>query len=676
MYEIENIEADYEDILKRFLKQAEERPLYEASELGKALVIAMKGPDTLLDVHAKALKAVIKDIDPVSAGRKIMLANEVLINSMMAYAMNFYSFIETLKAEKQKLESANRELETEISERKKAEDEIRKLNSELERRVMERTRELADEMNITSHLLTLAETIARPSNVESLMKTVTSNCGEMLNCKICLSYIKHKDMDDYIPAASIGLTESQNPRFLTEKTILGAEFADGILTCNKVSFGTADSAGIKAPWLEEASGPVIVMPLCVEDKGVGFIVCLYPEGGEVSEKEKKLAEGISYQVSSAIRDARMYMESVEKAMELSQKIETIKLMHDIDKSILSTLKSDEILEIAVRMLGRAVPCDRATVKLLDDHQKGFIYATGFGISFADKSTYIPFGETSASEVARTLRPQYVSNLNEARPMLPFERKLLQDGFLSHIRIPLNVKGEVVGVLTVGSKRPSAYAREHFSIIEKLAAQISVALSNARLLSDLEALLVGTVKSLSNAIDAKSPWTAGHSERVTKFSLDIGRALKLTMREMRNLELAGLLHDIGKIGTYEAILDKPGKLTDEEKELIKMHPAKGTEILSPIRQLMDILPPIKYHHEHFDGSGYPEGLKGESIPLLARIITIADTTDAMSADRPYRKGKNAEDIVAELRRCAGSQFDPSLVDVFLDIYGNGNKHASA
>lgn len=182
--------------------------------------------------------------------------------------------------------------------------------------------------------------------------------------------------------------------------------------------------------------------------------------------------------------------------------------------------------------------------------------------------------------------------------------------------------------------------------------------------ELDRLFRGTITALAAAVDAKSPWTRGHSERVTSYSLAVGAELGLPETDLRTLELAALLHDIGKIGTYEAILDKAGKLTEEELKIIRQHPSKGAEILSPIKQLKGIVPLVKGHHESYDGSGYPDGLKGEKIPIMARILAVCDSYDAMAADRPYRKGRNKGESVAELKRCAGTQFDPEVVNTFV------------
>jgi putative nucleotidyltransferase with HDIG domain len=154
------------------------------------------------------------------------------------------------------------------------------------------------------------------------------------------------------------------------------------------------------------------------------------------------------------------------------------------------------------------------------------------------------------------------------------------------------------------------------------------------------------------------------DRVRSISITIGKEMGLNEKELRNLELGSVLHDIGKIGTYEAILNKPEELTKDEFNVIKLHPEKGAEMLSAIKQLTEVVPSIKYHHERYDGQGYPDGLKGEEIPVLSRILCVADAVDSMLADRPYRKGMPMSDIVEELRKGSGTQFDPLVIDAFL------------
>jgi len=191
--------------------------------------------------------------------------------------------------------------------------------------------------------------------------------------------------------------------------------------------------------------------------------------------------------------------------------------------------------------------------------------------------------------------------------------------------------------------------------------------------ELKGMYEGIIHSFVSAIDAKSSWTKGHSERVTHYSLSIARALGLKGKEIDLLRMAALLHDIGKIGTYDEILEKPGKLTDEEFALVRMHPVRGEEILKPIKRLSELLPIVRHHHERMDGRGYPDGLKNNEIPFFSKIICIADSFDAMTADRPYRASPSREYAISELRRCRGAQFDPQAVDAFLYVLSEtGNR----
>ncbi len=186
--------------------------------------------------------------------------------------------------------------------------------------------------------------------------------------------------------------------------------------------------------------------------------------------------------------------------------------------------------------------------------------------------------------------------------------------------------------------------------------------------ELKILYESLIYSFVNALDAKSPWTKGHSERVTNYVLSIAKEIELKEKDIETLRTAALLHDIGKIGTYDVILDKPGKLTDEEFTFIRLHPVKGEEILKPITQLKKILPIIRHHHERLDGKGYPDGLKGEEIPLCARILHVADSFDSMTADRPYRPAPGVEYAISELKKYSGVQFDHKVVEAFLKVLG--------
>jgi len=515
---------------------------------------------------------------------------------------------------------------------------------------------LKEEVEITSHLLMIAEATAGMTDVNKLMEQVVHCSHEVLGCNICLAYLWSNEERLFMPVHALGLPPHLIPIFMTEP-IKEKDYLKGISQAFKDLLS----------WSRElAVGSVVSIPLTSRNEYLGLIIGIFSNKVELSDRHMKVVSGISHLVSVALEEAKLYRNSIDKAMELSHKIETIKVMHEIDRSILSTLKSDEILETVTRLLSRVIPCESATVVLIDRERDGVTYKAGFGTVVMSKGAFVPFADTSARVVFETGRAEYLSNLPEIRPLLPIEKRFLDEGFLSQISVPITIKGDVAGILTVGAKRVAGFTKEDLSTLEYLCSQIGVGLENAGLISDLEELFISVVKSLSSAIDAKSPWTAGHSERVTKYALDIAKQMGLSEKELKNLELAGLLHDVGKIGTYESILDKPAKLTDEELTIMRQHPVKGADILAPIKQLKDIIPCVKYHHEFYDGTGYPDGLKGEAIPLYARILTVADTVDAMGADRPYRKGRAMDVIIGELKRCSGTQFDLKVVEAFLKV----------
>ena len=186
-----------------------------------------------------------------------------------------------------------------------------------------------------------------------------------------------------------------------------------------------------------------------------------------------------------------------------------------------------------------------------------------------------------------------------------------------------------------------------------------------ILKDLRELFYKTIKLIAAALDAKDPYTHGHSMRVTMYSMILAKKLNLDDTMLEEIETAGLLHDIGKIGIPQSILCKPGKLTNEEFEVMKSHPEQGEKMLKDIKKLTLISNWLRTHHEKWDGTGYPNGLKGEEIPLSGRIIALADTYDAMTSDRPYRKALSHETAIDEIKRCAGTQFDPVLAQLFID-----------
>lgn len=259
-------------------------------------------------------------------------------------------------------------------------------------------------------------------------------------------------------------------------------------------------------------------------------------------------------------------------------------------------------------------------------------------------------------------------------------------------IPCYFKRDLLGILVLGEKLSGEpYSRQENGFFVTLANDAAMAIANAFLIENLQQkveeikglylkehqIFIHTAIALAAAIDARDPYTHGHTERVTTYSLAIAKELDGVpeVGQYRNfretLQISALLHDIGKIGIPDHILNKHERLTPEEYEEIKKHSIIGATILTPIKELGDVTREVRYHQEAFDGSGYPDGLKGQDIPLIARIIAVADAFDAITTTRSYRKKRSFEDAVKEIKRCSGTQFDPLIVGAFLLAYEKGN-----
>ncbi len=241
-------------------------------------------------------------------------------------------------------------------------------------------------------------------------------------------------------------------------------------------------------------------------------------------------------------------------------------------------------------------------------------------------------------------------------------------WLKHlVALPLKHEHSLLGVmLAMNCLDEGDFTSVDVQLLRAVADRVTSFLENQRLYDDLANLLMALLHALINSVDAKDPYTYGHSERVAHISRTLAQSARLSPVECDRVYLAGLLHDVGKIGVPDAILCKPGKLTKEEFDALKQHPEIGVRILSPVKQIRDLLPGVLYHHERIDGRGYPEGLAGEGIPRLGRIVCLADCFDAMTTDRTYRTAMPLPVAVAEIRRCSGTQFDPELSELFLRL----------
>ncbi len=369
-----------------------------------------------------------------------------------------------------------------------------------------------------------------------------------------------------------------------------------------------------------------------------------------SERVAPIASLLSYEAGMEIEKRTLVRETLNKYKEIT-------LLYDIVEKISSCLDTKEVARLVIEEARRVIKLSSVSVLLLNKetdtleligeygHERGAIAIASRGVGIA-------------GSVWLSGRAEIVNDVHSD------PRFIKEDAANSSLMCaPLKAKDKVVGVIKLGNDRPVTYSAEDLKLFTTLASLAAVAIENASLYEQLKEAFYTTVYTLAETIEKRDPYTGNHTKRVMEYSLAIGKTLGLPEEDMARLQLGAALHDIGKIGVRDSVLLKESSLTDEEFEQIKMHAVYGEEIISRISQLQSAIPGVKHHHEKFNGRGYPDGLKGDEIDITARIIAVADSFDAMTTNRPYRKGLSLDEAFEELRKYSGSQFDPEVVDAF-------------
>lgn len=350
--------------------------------------------------------------------------------------------------------------------------------------------------------------------------------------------------------------------------------------------------------------------------------------------------------------------------------EASRILMDVSRIVSSSLDLEEVTALVLKESMKALGVDHAALFLAGDAPDRLALAGARGFEEDEVGNIKTLGgwELINIELVRRKKPIVINDLARdpifRKSKLPFSKERIP--MKSFLAVPLIKGRNMVGSLIVSNeKRPGhLFTRNDVDLMLALSNNIAIALQNAKLYRDLKSLFISTTKSLVRAIDAKDRYTSGHSERVMKYSLAIGRELHLDEDEMENLKLSSLLHDVGKIGIKESILGKKGALTDRERAQIQKHPMIGKNIVESIDDSDRIIKGIAEHHEHFDGDGYPNRLKGRAISLHGRIIAVADAYDALTTTRPYHRKYTEKEAVFQLLNSSGVHFDPIIIKAFV------------
>jgi putative nucleotidyltransferase with HDIG domain len=365
-------------------------------------------------------------------------------------------------------------------------------------------------------------------------------------------------------------------------------------------------------------------------------------------------EEVIHVVQRGLEKQRLQEENIQLKQALS--------IYTMSEALTKTLSIDTILEIIVNTSLRETGADVADLLLQNEHSKQ--YEIRLRRSAQEYSL--------ASELDQLNLEEILKHHSQDRPVLyhgtranRFFPESSTKRIESFISMPLKIRLEIIGMLNVHSfSRGKKFSEGQRKMLSILADRASSAIDNARLYHNLQQTFQQTIQGFARAMEAKDPYTHGHSDRVMQYSELITKGLGMENSQEEMVRTAALMHDVGKIGIPLDSLNKAQKLTHKEYQIFKEHPDKGRRILEPIQFLQEIVPAVFHHHEQYDGTGYPLGLAGDKIPIEARILAVADTYDAMTSDRAYRKALSHEIAIAELRRCAGTQFDPRIVAVFI------------
>lgn len=347
-------------------------------------------------------------------------------------------------------------------------------------------------------------------------------------------------------------------------------------------------------------------------------------------------------------------------------LEEISLFCKVASAIASTLELEEVLDLITRSACQIIKAQACTLRLIDEEADELELASSYGLSLEyKKKGPLKVGESIAGLVVAEKKPQIVVDiLKDPRYKQPYYAKRAH--LKSLLSVPLLVKNKAIGVLNVYTIKTRYFTSRDEKILMLFASQASTAIENARLVKQLQDAYLNTLRALGAIVDAFDWHTERHSEKVRDYALTIAKKMNLPENDLKAIEYAAYIHDIGKVGIDLSIIRKPEKLTEEDWRQIIKHPLLGANIAGHIDLLRSLSPLIMHHHERYDGKGYPDGLKSDSIPVGARILSVADTYDAMTSQRPYRKAFSREEAVREIKKYSGKQFDPEVVKAFSEV----------
>ncbi|MCE1247724.1 MAG: GAF domain-containing protein [Firmicutes bacterium] len=513
-------------------------------------------------------------------------------------------------------------------------------------------------MNRLSSLYEISASLNKERDLKSVLKLVLNKSIELLEANNG-SVLLFDELKEHLTIfVANGLSEEiiRSTLIKVGEGISGTVARDGKPKLLKKGVKDDKSSIQKSATLLNSA---ISVPLISNEEILGVLnVSGKKHDQDFEDEDQELLEALAANVSNAIRNASLNER-------IQRKIDELSALFDLSATIVSSLDRREVLkkimENAIALLNAAA----GSLMLFNEGDQLLEIEVGVGLpEHVIRDTKVRIGEGISGKVARERKPRLLKKGLQTQ-----DSKSGRDNreFPSALCVPMIFQDKFIGVINVKEKNDgSNFDGSDLELLTMLAGQAAIAIENAELHNKLRDLFVNSIKALANAIEARDAYTRGHSERVTEYSVKLADYMGYDGEEIDKIRYAALLHDIGKINIKEEILNKPGKLTKEEYEIMCEHPGFGAKIMGHVKEFQSILPYMYHHHERYASGGYPDGVRGEEIPLPARIIALADAFDAMTTDRPYRKALDTDFSVNEIKKNSGTQFDPLVVEAFVRL----------
>jgi len=411
---------------------------------------------------------------------------------------------------------------------------------------------------------------------------------------------------------------------------------------------------------------ILCVPLKIGDEIFGAVEAINKKNRQLlAQEDLENLSSLASQVAIVIQNAQLFLESHQR---MEQHSELIEVSAILNSSLDPLVVRKKAMEAATRLMGAEV----GSLLLLDQEKRELYFDVALGEKGdAVKQIRLKIGEGFAGWVAEKGEALLIPDVSkDPRHFRAADQK---SAFSTRdmVCVPVKVKDKMIGVLQAINKQGGqTFSQEDLELFKSLANQVAIAIDNANLYSEIQRTFLETAEALAESIEKRDPYTGGHTQRVVFYSWAIAGEMGLPDEEMERLRISAVLHDIGKIGVEDRVLRKEGPLDQEELAQMRLHPEIGAHIVQHIDGLKDVVPAILHHQERFDGKGYPGGIKNGEIPIFARIIAAADTFDAMTTDRPYRKALPDQVALDELKKFAGIQFDQQVVEAFIRAYQKG------